>query len=172
MFATTENQGLSELHSQYAPNVTKRPFLPYLFPRKGKDRAAGGTSETASTERVPAPCAKPLILCARFLLFLWRFSPFQDTIQCSATHRKEKAPGEVQVKMIVETVKLAAFILCILEKYDAIRNPVGRFSFLKNSAFSAQNPMWGYENTRCAYKKHPPGELPHGLVVCYNTAIG
>ena len=24
--------------------VTQRPFLPYLFPRKGKDRAAGGTS--------------------------------------------------------------------------------------------------------------------------------
>ena len=64
-----KNQGLSELHSQYAPNVTKRPFLPYLFPRKGKDRAAGGTSETASTERVPAPCAKHLILCVRFLLF-------------------------------------------------------------------------------------------------------
>ena len=31
--------------------------------------------------------------------------------------------------------------------------------------------MWGYENTRCAYKKHPPGELPNGLAVCYNTAI-
>ena len=74
--------------------------------------------------------------------------------------------------MIVETVKLAAFTLCILEKYDTIRNPVGRFSFLKNSAFSAQNPMWGYENTRCAYKKHPRGELPNGLAVCYNTAIG
>ena len=32
--------------------------------------------------------------------------------------------------------------------------------------------MWGYENTRYAYKKHPTGELPNGLVVCYNTAIG
>lgn len=74
--------------------------------------------------------------------------------------------------MIVETVKLAAFILCILEKYDAIRNPVGRFSFLKTVRFSAQNPVRGYENTRCAYKKHPPGELPNGLAVCYNTAIG
>ena len=73
----------------------------------------------------------------------WRFSPFQDTIQCSATHRKEKAPGEVQVKMIVETVKLAAFILCILEKYDTIRNPVGRFSFLKNSAFFRAKPHVG-----------------------------
>ena len=42
--------------------------------------------------------------------------------------------------MIVETVKLAAFILCILEKYDTIRNPVGRFSFLKNSAFFRAKP--------------------------------
>ena len=55
----------------------------------------------------------------------------------------EKAPGEVQVKMIVETVKLAAFILCILEKYDPIRNPVGRFSFLKNSAFFRAKPHVG-----------------------------
>ena len=34
--------------------VTQRPFLPYLFPRKGKDRAAGGTSETTTTERAAA----------------------------------------------------------------------------------------------------------------------
>ena len=27
---------------QNAPRTLKRPFLPYLFPRKGKDRAAGG----------------------------------------------------------------------------------------------------------------------------------
>ena len=27
---------------QNAPRTPKRPFLPYLFPRKGKDRAAGG----------------------------------------------------------------------------------------------------------------------------------
>ena len=45
--------------------------------------------------------------------------------------------------MIVETVKLAAFILCILEKNDAIRNPVGRFSFLKNSAFFRAKPHVG-----------------------------
>jgi len=45
--------------------------------------------------------------------------------------------------MIVETVKLAAFILCILEKYDAIRNPVGRFSFLKNSALFREKPHVG-----------------------------
>ena len=45
--------------------------------------------------------------------------------------------------MIVETVKLAAFILCILEKYDAIQNPVGRFSFLKNSAFFRAKPRAG-----------------------------
>ena len=32
-------------------------------------------------------------------------------------------------------------------------------------------PMWGYENTRCAYKKYPRGELPNRLAVCYNTAI-
>ena len=25
--------------------VTQRPFLPYLFPRKGKDRAAGGNKQ-------------------------------------------------------------------------------------------------------------------------------
>ena len=29
------------MQRQEAPNVTKCPFLPYLFPRKGKDRAAG-----------------------------------------------------------------------------------------------------------------------------------
>ena len=34
--------------------ILKRPFLPYLFPREGKDMAAGGASEPASTERVPA----------------------------------------------------------------------------------------------------------------------
>ena len=34
--------------------IPKRPFLPYLFPRKGKDRAAGGTSETTTTERAAA----------------------------------------------------------------------------------------------------------------------
>ena len=34
--------------------VPERPFLPYLFRQDGKDRAAGGASETASTERVPA----------------------------------------------------------------------------------------------------------------------
>lgn len=45
--------------------------------------------------------------------------------------------------MIVETVKLAAFILCILEKYDTIRTPVGRFSFLKNSALFRAKPHVG-----------------------------
>ena len=44
------------------------PFLPHLFRQGGKDGAAGGASETASTERAPALCAKPLILCVRFLL--------------------------------------------------------------------------------------------------------
>ena len=34
--------------------VTQRPFLPYLFPRKGKDMAAGGASETTTTERAAA----------------------------------------------------------------------------------------------------------------------
>ena len=34
--------------------VTQRPFLPYLFPRKGKDRAAGGVSEMTTTERAAA----------------------------------------------------------------------------------------------------------------------
>ena len=45
----------------------------FVLPRKfrmqgGKDGAAGGASETASTERAPALCAKSLILCVRFLL--------------------------------------------------------------------------------------------------------
>ena len=45
----------------------------FVLPRKfrmqgGKDWAAGGASETASTERAPALCAKSLILCVRFLL--------------------------------------------------------------------------------------------------------
>ena len=34
--------------------VTKHSFLPYLFSCERKDRAAGGASEPASTERVPA----------------------------------------------------------------------------------------------------------------------
>lgn len=74
--------------------------------------------------------------------------------------------------MIVGIVKYTSSVLCILAKYDTMRNPVGRFQFLKISTFSRENPMWGYENTQCAYKKHPPGELPNGLAVCYNTAIG
>ena len=46
---------------QHAPNVTKRPFLPYLFPRKGKDRAAGGMGQLqicydlSVSLRLPAP---------------------------------------------------------------------------------------------------------------------
>ena len=48
--------------------VTKRPFLPYLFPRKGKDRAAGGASETTTTERILASKAS-YPLCS--------FLPFQ-----------------------------------------------------------------------------------------------
>ena len=45
----------------------------FVLPRKfrmqgGEDGAAGDTSETASTERAPALCAKSLILCVRFLL--------------------------------------------------------------------------------------------------------
>ena len=45
----------------------------FVLPRKfrmqgGEDWAAGGASETASTERAPALCAKSLILCVRFLL--------------------------------------------------------------------------------------------------------
>ena len=44
------------------------PFLPHLFRQGGKDGAVGGASETASTERASALCAKSLILCVRFLL--------------------------------------------------------------------------------------------------------
>ena len=45
----------------------------FVLPRKfrmqgGKDGAAGGAAETASTERASALCAKSLILCVRFLL--------------------------------------------------------------------------------------------------------
>ena len=60
-----------ELYPQDAPRVPRRPFLPYLFPRRGKDRAAGGTSETASTERVSA---------VREVSYpLSPFPPFQNT---------------------------------------------------------------------------------------------
>ena len=31
---------------QNAPNASKHSFLPYLFPRKGKDRAAGGNKQS------------------------------------------------------------------------------------------------------------------------------
>ena len=43
-----------EIRCRKHQTVTKRPFLPYLFPRKGKDRAAGGASETTTTERILA----------------------------------------------------------------------------------------------------------------------
>ena len=43
------------------------PFLPHLFRQGGKNGAVGDASETASTERAPALCAKSLILCVRFL---------------------------------------------------------------------------------------------------------
>ena len=66
--------------------------------------------------------------------------------------------------MIVETVKLAAFILCILEKYDAIRNPVGRFSFLKNSAFFPRKTPCGDMKTRDVRTKNiPRGSFRMGL---------
>ena len=45
---------LPEPHLQQAPNASKHSFLPYLFSCERKDRAAGGTSETASTERAAA----------------------------------------------------------------------------------------------------------------------
>ena len=48
--------------------ILKRPFLPYLFLREGKDRAAGGTSETTTTERILASKAS-YPLCS--------FLPFQ-----------------------------------------------------------------------------------------------
>ena len=44
-----------------------RPFLPYLFPRKGKDRAVGDTSEMTTTERAAASDVS-FPLCS-FLLF-------------------------------------------------------------------------------------------------------
>ena len=43
-----------EIRCRMHQTVTKRPFLPYLFPRKGKDRAAGGASETTTAERAAA----------------------------------------------------------------------------------------------------------------------
>ena len=60
---------------QNTPRTPKRPFLPYLFPRKGKDRAVGGASEPASTERVPA------VRGASFPLS--PFLPFQTANSCS-----------------------------------------------------------------------------------------
>ena len=36
---------LPEFRGRKHQTVTKRPFLPYLFPRKGKDRAAGGNRQ-------------------------------------------------------------------------------------------------------------------------------
>ena len=48
--------------------IPKRPFLPYLFPRVGKDMAVGDTSETTTTERILASKAS-YPLCS--------FLPFQ-----------------------------------------------------------------------------------------------
>ncbi|MCI7134330.1 MAG: hypothetical protein MSA04_04750, partial [Clostridiales bacterium] len=48
--------------------IPKRPFLPYLFPREGKDMAVGDTSETTTTERILASKAS-YPLCS--------FLPFQ-----------------------------------------------------------------------------------------------
>ena len=47
--------------------IPKRPFLPYLFPREGKDMAVGDTSEMTTTERAAASDVS-FPLCS-FLLF-------------------------------------------------------------------------------------------------------
>ena len=43
-----------ELYPQHVPNASSAPFPPLLFRQGGKEGAAGGTSETASTERAAA----------------------------------------------------------------------------------------------------------------------
>ena len=53
---------------QNAPNASKHSFLPYLFSCERKDRAAGGASETTTTERILASKAS-YPLCS--------FLPFQ-----------------------------------------------------------------------------------------------
>ena len=57
---------------QNAPNASKHSFLPYLFSCERKDRAAGGASETTTTERILAGKAS-FPLCS--------FLPFQTASQ-------------------------------------------------------------------------------------------
>ena len=63
-----KNWCLPEFRCSMHPIVTKHSFLPYLFSCERKDRAAGGASETTTTERILASKAS-YPLCS--------FLPFQ-----------------------------------------------------------------------------------------------
>ena len=51
----------------------------------------------------------------------------------------------------------------------------GKVALISGGGSGHEPAHGGYVGTGmldAAYKKHPPGELPNGLAVCYNTAIG
>ena len=63
--ARPKHRDLPEFRGRTHQTRPSAPFLPYLFPRKGKDRAAGGASETTTTERILASKAS-YPLCSFF----------------------------------------------------------------------------------------------------------
>ena len=63
--ARPKHWDLPEFRGRTHQTRPSAPFLPYLFPRKGKDRAAGGASETTTTERILASKAS-YPLCSFF----------------------------------------------------------------------------------------------------------
>ena len=66
---------------QNAPRTPKRPFLPYLFPRKGKDRAVGDNLQ--------------LQICKNQSLRRFAPAPFTQGSLGAGAGRKPPLPGEV-----------------------------------------------------------------------------
>ena len=52
--AELKHWGLPEFRCRTHPTVTQRPFLPYLFPRKGKDRAVGDNRQSQICDNNPS----------------------------------------------------------------------------------------------------------------------
>ena len=139
--------------------VTKRPFLPYLFPRKGKDRAAGGASETTTTERILASKAS-YPLCS-FLskpqakLAVWVLLQICNNLSGAARQLPWEEPfcGGMEPRGILRRLRrLRAdwIFFLILRKaqncgVDTPRNPVGRtrgFLAPLSAAMQKRHPKW------------------------------
>ena len=141
------------------PRNPQRPFLPYLFPRKGKDRAAGGASETTTTERILASKAS-YPLCS-FLskpqakLAVWVLLQICNNLSGAARQLPWEEPfcGGMEPRGILRRLRRlrADWIsFLILRKaqncgVDTPRNPVGRtrgFLAPLSAAMQKRHPKW------------------------------